>query len=162
MPKSSRYQGRQNLPLDKSSSKEIYSILISNIVNKPTLNIYFKKLFENTTLDWNKIYLSIQQLLTLLCVLFNIKFLVGYFFLTKNYTLLEYNTTLCSFGNTLEETPTHIFFDCIHVKCLWKRLQMKFQNDFILPSLKPQTAILGLYNEENDNYNLLSHILLTF
>ena len=52
-------KGDRILPLDKSSSKEIYSILISNIVNKPTLNIYFKKLFESTTLDWNKIYLSI-------------------------------------------------------------------------------------------------------
>ena len=37
---------------------------------------------------------------------------------------------------------------------------MKFQNDFILPSLTPQTAILELYNEANDNYNLLSHISL--
>ena len=46
------------LPLDKLSSKEIYSILISNIVNKPTSNIYFEKLFENTTLDSNNIYMS--------------------------------------------------------------------------------------------------------
>ena len=38
----------------------------------------------------------------------------------------------------------------------------KFQNDFILPSLTPQTAILGLYNEANDNYNLRNHILLIF
>ena len=38
---------------------------------------------------------------------------------------------------------------------------MKFQNDFILTSLTLQTAILGLYNEPNDN-NLLSHILLIF
>ena len=39
---------------------------------------------------------------------------------------------------------------------------MKFQNDFILPSLTPKTAILELYNEANDKYNLLSHILLIF
>ena len=39
---------------------------------------------------------------------------------------------------------------------------MKFQNDFILLSFTPQTAILGLYNEVNDIYNLLSHILLIF
>ena len=39
---------------------------------------------------------------------------------------------------------------------------MKFRNDFILPSLTPQTVILGLYNEANGNYNLLSHILLIF
>ena len=37
---------------------------------------------------------------------------------------------------------------------------MKFQNHIILPSLTPQTAIYGLYNEANDNYNLLSHVFL--
>ena len=36
---------------------------------------------------------------------------------------------------------------------------MQFQNDFILLSL---TAVLGLYNEANDNHNLVSHILLIF
>ena len=39
---------------------------------------------------------------------------------------------------------------------------MNFQNDFILPSLTPQTAILGLYNKANDSYNLLSHVLFIF
>ena len=38
---------------------------------------------------------------------------------------------------------------------------MKFQNNFIMPSLTPQTAILEL-NEVNDNHNLLGHILLIF
>ena len=91
---------------------------------------------------------------------FNIKFLT--FLNKKLYTFGITNTALCSFCNTLEETPIHIFFDCVHVKCLWERLQMKFQNDFILPSLTLQTAILRLYNKANDNYNLLSHILLIF
>ena len=72
------------------------------------------------------------------------------------------NTALCLFCNTLEETPIHIFFDCIYVKCIWEKLQTKFQNDFILPSLTPQTAVLGLYNKVNDSYNFLNHILLTF
>ena len=72
------------------------------------------------------------------------------------------NTALCLFCSTLEETPIHIFIDCIYVKCLWERLQTKFQNDFILLSLTPQTAVLGLYNEVNDSYNFLNHILLIF
>ena len=55
-----------------------------------------------------------------------------------------------------------IFFDCIHVKCISERLRTKFQNDFILPSLTPQTVILGLYNEANDNDQLQNHILLIF
>ena len=36
-------KGARILSLEKLSSKEIYSILISNIVNKPTSNIYFEK-----------------------------------------------------------------------------------------------------------------------
>ena len=46
------------LSLGKLSSKDIYSILISSTVNKPTSNICFEKLFEYTTLDWSKTYLS--------------------------------------------------------------------------------------------------------
>ena len=73
------------------------------------------------------------------------------------------NTDLCCFCNAVEETPIHIFFDCVHLKCLWESLRIKFQNDFILPSLTPQTAILELDNEANDSYNYdynLSPILL--
>ena len=35
------------LSFNKISSKKIYSILISNTANEPTLNNYFEKLFEN-------------------------------------------------------------------------------------------------------------------
>ena len=121
-------------------------------------------MFKNTTLDWNKIYLS-PRLATTDTTLhsFQYKILNSLLFLKKKlYTFERTNTALCSFCNAVEETPIHIFFDCVQVKCLWERVRMKFQNDFILPSLTPQTAILGLYNETNDNYNLLSHILLIF
>ena len=121
-------------------------------------------MFKNATLDWNKIYLSLR-LATIDTTLrsFQYNILNNLLFLNKKlYTFGITNTALCSFCNTLEETPIHIFFDCVHVKCLWERLRMKFQNDFVLLSLTHQTAILGLYNEANDNYNLLSHILLIF
>ena len=83
-------KGARILPFDKLSSKEIYLILISNIVSKPTSNIYFEKLFENTTLHWNKIYLSprLATLDTKLCF-YQYKTLITYLFLTKSYTLLE-------------------------------------------------------------------------
>ena len=94
---------------------------------------------------------------------FQYKIFNNVLFLNKNlYTFGITDTALCSFHGNLEETPTHIFFDSIHAKCLWERLQTKFKNDLILLSLTPQTAILGLYNEVNNNYNLLSHILLIF
>lgn len=89
-------------------------ILISKTVNiKPTLNTYFKKLFENKTLDWNKISLS-TRLATTGCNLrsFQYKIFNNILFLNKNlYTSEITNTALCSFYSTLE-TPIHIFYDC--------------------------------------------------
>ena len=96
-------KGARILPLDKLFSKEIYSILISNIVNKPTSNIYFEKLFENTTLDWNKIYLS-PRLATIDTTLrsFQYKILNNVLFLNKKlYTFGITNTALCSFCNAV-------------------------------------------------------------
>ena len=83
-------KGARILPLGKLSSMEIYSILISNTVNKPTLNIYFEKLFGNSTLDWNNIYLS-PRLATIgtTFLSFQYKILNKVLFLNKNYTLLE-------------------------------------------------------------------------
>ena len=112
--------GARILPLDKLSSKEVYSILISNIVNKPTSNIYFEKLFGNTTLDWNKIYLSLG-LATTDTTLSSFQYIIlnNVLFLNKKqYTFGITNTALCSFCNAVEETPIHIFFDCVHVKYL--------------------------------------------
>ena len=87
------------LPLDKLSSKEIYSILISNNIRKPISNIYFEKLFENTTLDWNKVYLS-PRLVNIDTTLrsFRYKILNNVLFLHKKlYTFGITNTALCSF-----------------------------------------------------------------
>ena len=53
-------KGARIFSTDKLSFKETYSFLISNIVKKPTSNSYFKKLFENTTLDLSKIYLLLH------------------------------------------------------------------------------------------------------
>ena len=142
----------------------MYSILISNIVIKPTSHIYFEKLFENTTLDWDKIYLS-PCLATIDTALrsFQYKILNNVLFVNKKLNTFGIaSTALCFFCNTSEETPIHIYVDFVLVKYLWERLRMKFQNYFILPSLTPQAAVLGLYNEANDNYNFLSHILLIF
>ena len=129
-------KGVGNLSLDKLSSKRKCSILISNIVNK-------KKL----------------------------------------YTFRITNTAFCSFCSALAETLKYIFFDCIHLTAfLWLhstrtwhdkniqslnscyislgKLQTEFKNDFILQSLTPQTVILRLYREANDNCNFLSHMSL--
>ena len=45
------------ITLDKSSSTEMYSILILRVQNKPSSNIYFKNLFNYNDIDWTAIYM---------------------------------------------------------------------------------------------------------
>ena len=148
---------------DKLSSKEIYFNLVSNIVNKPTSNIYFEN-FLKTQCDWSLICL-LPRLATIDTTLhsFQYKILNNVLFLNKKFSKFGItNTALCSFCKIFEETPIHIFYDSIHVKSLWEKLQTKFQIDIILASLTPQAAIPWLTNEANNIYNLLNHILLVF
>ena len=147
--------------INKLSSKEIYLILISNIFRKPTSNVNFEKLFENTTLDWSKVYLS-RHLATTDTTLHSCQYKIlnnTIFLYKKLYNFGTINTDLCSLCKTFKETPMQIFYDCIQVKSVREKLETKFQNDIILSSLTPQLAILGLTNEANKIDNLPNHFL---
>ena len=45
-------KGSRILTLDKLSSTEIYSILISKFQSKPSSNFYFENLFNDNDIDW--------------------------------------------------------------------------------------------------------------
>ena len=61
------------------------------------------------------------------------------------------SSSLCSFCNLYDETPFHIFYECDLVKCLWSDLVQCFQSTLILPTLAPQTAILGILDSVSNN-----------
>ena len=75
---------------------------------------------------------------------------------------------LLPFYNLYDETPYHMFYECDRVKCLWSDLVQCFQNNLILPTLTPQTAIFGFLDYTNNdsifenNKCLSNHILLIF
>ena len=75
---------------------------------------------------------------------------------------------LLPFYNLYDETSYHMFYECDRVKCLWSDLVQCFQNNLILPTLTPQTAIFGFLDYTNNdsifenNKCLSNHILLIF
>ena len=42
------------LTLEKLSSEELYSMLITKVIDKPSSNVYFENVFPNTKFDWTK------------------------------------------------------------------------------------------------------------
>ena len=125
-------KGARFLTLEKLSSKELYSILITKFTNKPSSNVYFEKIFPNMKLDWRKIYI-LPRITTVNTYLrsFQYKILNNILFLNKKlFVFRKKNTPLCSFCNKEEETLLHIFSECTYVIYLWQQLATFFGKQF--------------------------------
>ena len=66
--------------------------------------------------------------------------------------------SLCSFCNSEEETPFHIFHDCTHTQNLWNQLQTYISENLIIPYLTPQSAMENRYQEIRVIINHFLHI----
>ena len=69
---------------------------------------------------------------------------------------------LCSYCNTTDEKPIHLFCECNSTKYLWLQLKMNGRSDLTFHLLTPQTAILGIFNDFVSNIYLINYILLLF
>ena len=161
-------KGSRVITLDKLTSTEIYSILTLKVKNKPSSNIYFENLFNYHDIDWTAVYM-LPRLVTHNTYMrsFQYKILNNILYLNKKLHIFGIKPSpLCSFCNLYDETPCHIFYECDRVKFLWSELVQCFQNTLILPTLTPQTAILGILDSvsnnsfSENNKKLINHILL--
>ena len=60
----------------------------------------------------------------------------------------------------IEETPLHLFYNCIKTKILWDQLKDFISNKTLsFSSLTPQSVILG-HIDLSDDYLLINHIFL--
>ena len=66
-------KGARILTLEKLSSKELYSILITKSINKLSSNVYFEKIFPNMKFDWRKIYI-LPRIATINTYLYSIQY----------------------------------------------------------------------------------------
>ena len=72
------------------------------------------------------------------------------------------DSPLCSFCKMIEETPLHLFYNCIKTKLLWDQLKDFISNETLsFPSLTPQSAILG-HIDLSDDYLLINYIIFIY
>ena len=70
--------------------------------------------------------------------------------------------SLCSFCNSEEETPFHIFHDCTHTQNLWNQLQTYISENLVIPCLTPQSAMFGFIDTQQENCVIINHLLPIF
>ena len=154
----------QHYCLQKLDCKEIYNlqILLSNV--PPTSQKYFEKMFVTNDINWRDIYL-LPRLATIDTTLriFQYKILHNVLYLNEKLFIFKKTLSpLCSFCGLVDETPNHVFGECVTTKKLWSQLQNYFSYKFAIPDLTPQSAILGFPNID-PNINLVTnHLLLIF
>ena len=145
------------------SSKRIYYLLIESSNSKPSSQMYSKNVFQNSNLDWKAFYM-------LPCVVtkdsrlrvFQYKLLNNVLYLNKMlFRFGKIDSPLCSFCKMIDETPLHLFYNCIKTKLLWDQLKEFMSNKTSFPSLTQQSAILG-HIDLSDDYLLINHLILIY
>ena len=70
--------------------------------------------------------------------------------------------SFCSFCNSEEETPFHVFHDCTHTQSLWNQLQTYISKNLDTPCLTLQSAMFGFIDTQQENRVIINHLLLIF
>ena len=133
-------RGSTIIILEKLSSKELYSLLISAIDHQSTSQKYFDNLFPNIELLWKEIYQTVRKATAnshLRC--FSYKIINNVLYLNnKLFQFVKTQSPLCSFCHTEAETTPHVFHKCSVTKILWNQLLLFFVIDLDFPDLTRQ------------------------
>ena len=141
-------------------------MLIRNRNHKPTAQTSLITKFPSlNALNWSKIYM-LPRITTndSYMRVFQYKMLNNVLYLNKKlHHFGKKNSPLCSFCNTVEETPEHAFCECLYTQDLWNQLTTFLQPSIVLPPLVPQSALVGYPEETNFLKSILyNHLLLIF
>ena len=95
--------------LNKLTTKVIYSIIIKSSDWKPSTQLYYKNVFQNSNLDWKTIYM-LPRIVTKDSRLqvFQYKLLNNVLYLNK---MLFRFGKICFFCEMTEQTPTYLFYN---------------------------------------------------
>ena len=131
---------------------------------KPTSQHYSEKLFSQSNMDWKKFYI-LSRVVTVdnRIRVFQYKLLNSILFLKKMFFKFGIvSRSLCSFFNSEEETPSHVFHDYTHTQSLWNQLQTYISQNLVIPCLTPQSAIFGFIHTRQENRVIINHLLFIF
>ena len=79
----------------------------------------------------------------------------------KLFRFKKISSPLCSFYQSENETPIHLFHGCIKTNLLWYKFKKFLKAKIDLPVNTPKSAIFGFRNLEN-NSGIINHLFLIF
>ena len=136
----------REIPLNKLSSKYLYTLFMHKIKRKPTAQPTISQSIEDLDIDWASVYTSGRKAtIDNYARAFHYKCSQNILYLNK--ALFRMNiapNSNCSYCNIAEETIPHLFFECSIIKYLWNELRQHLRH-IPLPDLSLRSAYLGLH-----------------
>ena len=148
----------REIPLEKLTSKYIYTMKIMKIKEIPTSQKNIESQIQDSDLRWDKLY-TFGRTCTNDSYTRSFDFKCTHNILFLNKMLFKWNmvaSPLCSFCKQEEENILHLFSKCSYVKDLWSQLNEKITVQ--LPPITPKSAFFGYPNSSK----LINHIHLIF
>ena len=71
------------------------------------------------------------------------------------------SSPFCSFCNSEDETPIHLFYSCNQVESLWSKFQELFNSKILLPQNTPQSALFG-FPDNKEYFEIINYLHLIF
>ena len=148
------------IPLEKLTSKLIYTILIHNKKNPPSSQGKLAEELNDPSIDWKSVYLSGRKIsIDSYSRVFHYKCSQNTLYLNKMLFKMKIaNSSCCSYCKIQDETIKHLFYECRIIKQLWENIKNAFIH-LPLPDLTPRSAHLGFHLLQD---SLVNHIHLIF
>ena len=150
--------------LKKINTKELYHMQLLLKYVKPTCQNYHEKKFDGYNFNWKLIY-KLPRIATydVKIRIFQYKLLNNVLYLNKRLSHFGIiSQPKCSICELYDETPQHLFYECIYTQHLWNHLQIYISGKIALPDLTPQSAIFGFTDVLDQNYIIINHLLVIF
>ena len=118
-------KSNQIYSLNQCNSKELYCLQISLNNSKTRSQLYFEDLFQNKDIDWKHVDLLPRRVTVDTNLrMFQYKTLNNVSYLNERpFSFINISCPICSFCQSKNETPIHLFHGCIKTNLLWHKLK---------------------------------------
>ena len=150
--------------LEKLNTKELYHMQLLLKYVKSICQNYHERKFDGYNFKW-KLICKLPRIAT-----YDAKIRIFQYELLNNVICL--NQKLFHFGtisepkclicNLYDETPQHLFYECIYRQHLCNHLQIYISGKIALPDLTPQSVVFGFTNVLDQNCIIVNHLIPIF
>ena len=140
------------------TADDIRNRLLVNKIDRASSEKFFENEFNVSTADWNSIY-TLPFCSTVENKTRAFQFKVNHNIFYHNQKLFDLkmiDSPKCTFCNEENETLSHLFLNCKHVKPLWNQISKQMQSSVHeYEQLNDVNKLLGFFNQLNDKKYLV-------